>query len=131
MRIGLDRIEGWYDAREMDAVRASGAALESTEELTPAEANALIERERPFVLDVRRATEHAADGRVEGAHNIAHTRLATRLAEIPKDRTVLVHCRGGIRSARSCALLQRQGHRVVNLAGGMLAWQKSGQPTQM
>jgi hydroxyacylglutathione hydrolase len=131
VRIGLDRIEGWYDAREMDAVRASGAALESTEELTPAEANALIERERPFVLDVRRATEHAADGRVEGAHNIAHTRLATRLAEIPKDRTVLVHCRGGIRSARSCALLQRQGHRVVNLAGGMLAWQKSGQPTQM
>ncbi|MFM1881613.1 MAG: hypothetical protein RJA05_22, partial [Planctomycetota bacterium] len=130
VRIGLDRIEGWYDAREMDAVRASGATLESTEELSPADANALIERERPFVLDVRRATEHAADGRVSGAHNIAHTRLAARLAEIPKDRTVLVHCRGGIRSARSCALLQRQGHRVVNLAGGMLAWQKSGQPTQ-
>ncbi len=85
----------------------------------------MIERERPVVLDVRRATEFA-QGHIDGAMNITHTRLRSRLGEVPRDRPVLVNCRSGARSARACSLLQRHGYSCTNLAGGMLAWEADG-----
>ena len=57
----------------------------------------MLDTAKPFVLDVRRATEFK-EGHIEGATNIAHTRLLSRLAEVPKDRHILVHCRSGARS---------------------------------
>ncbi|MFM7260387.1 MAG: rhodanese-like domain-containing protein [bacterium] len=75
----------------------------------------------PFVLDVRRRVEFA-QGNIAGACNIAHTRLLGKLAEIPRDRPILVHCQLGGRSARAAALLAKHGHRVTNLAGGFAAW---------
>ncbi|MEO1278623.1 MAG: rhodanese-like domain-containing protein, partial [Planctomycetota bacterium] len=83
-----------------------------------------IDRGEVAVLDVRRATEFAA-GRLDGAQNIAHTRLASRLDELPADRTLLIHCQGGIRSARACGYLQRLGYGVINMEGGYEAWQRA------
>ena len=57
---------------------------------------------------------------------IAHTRLDSRLAEVPKDRHILVNCKSGGRSARACALLQKHGYEVTNLAGGFTAWDQAG-----
>jgi hydroxyacylglutathione hydrolase len=87
----------------------------------------LLDTTSPFVLDVRRKTEFA-EGHIAGATNIAHTRLLSRLAEVPKDRPILVNCRSGARSARACSLLQRHGYHVTNLAGGMLAWEMAKVP---
>jgi YfiH family protein len=50
--------------------------------------------------------------------------VLSRLAEVPKDRPILVHCRSGARSARACSLLAKHGHEVTNLAGGFLAWER-------
>jgi hydroxyacylglutathione hydrolase len=126
IRIGLDAIVGWIDAAKMADVAALGGAMESTDEIDVAAAKRLLSStttsERPFVLDARRKVEYA-EAHLEGAYNIAHTRLLGRLPEVPKDRPVLVHCRSGARSARACSLLQKYGYRVTNLAGGMLAWQ--------
>ncbi len=80
-----------------------------------------------FLLDVRRAAEFE-EGHIAGAHNIAHTRLLSRIEEVPRTKRVLVNCRSGGRSARACALLQRHGYEVTNLGGGMLAWDRSHQP---
>ncbi len=63
------------------------------------------------VLDVRRAAEVAA-GQVPGATNVAHTRLAARLDEIPEAETLYVHCQSGVRSAVASAYLARQGYPV-------------------
>ena len=63
------------------------------------------------VLDVRRATEFAA-GRVEGACNIAHTRLAGRLGELPRDKRLLVHCLSGARASAAVSYLAGQGFEV-------------------
>jgi hydroxyacylglutathione hydrolase len=93
------------------------------------EAQAMIERDEAFILDVRRASEFA-EGHMNGALNIAHTRLASRLEHIPKDRPVLVNCRSGGRSARACALLQRNGFEVANLDGGYEAWRQISEGTQ-
>jgi rhodanese-related sulfurtransferase len=81
-----------------------------------------------FVLDVRNSSEFAA-GHLEGAHSLPYTRLMPRLAEVPRDRSILVHCAKGGRSAAAVAMLQRLGFDATNVAGGFEAWMKAGLPT--
>ena len=48
-----------------------------------------------------------------------------------KDRPVIVYCEGGERSSKAVAALKRQGFaRVVNLTGGLRAWQQAGLPVE-
>lgn len=52
-------------------------------------------------------------------------REETVLAQIPQDKTLLVHCRSGKRSADSIKFLAEAGYdmdRMYNVAGGILAW---------
>ncbi|MHC5113952.1 MAG: rhodanese-like domain-containing protein [Planctomycetota bacterium] len=121
IRIGLDRIAGWFDAAELDQYTGAGGPLAQIAETGVDEAARLVDAGQVDVLDVRRATEFA-EGHLPAARTIAHTRLADRLDELPADRTMLVHCHSGIRSAASCSLLARRGFDVINLAGGMVAW---------
>lgn len=125
IRVGIDEFAGWFDASRMEEVCSAGGRLVPTPEVDAAGARAMIEGSRLMVLDVRRGSEFA-EGRIAGALNIAHTRLLSRLSELPRDRRVLVNCRSGGRSARACSLLQRHGFEVTNLAGGILAWEQSG-----
>ncbi len=75
----------------------------------------------PFVLDVRNPDEHAS-WRIPTAVNIPVGELGDRLAELPSDEELVVHCAAGARSARAAALLVDAGFRVAELAGGMGAW---------
>lgn len=127
IRIGLDRIVGWCDPAQLKAHRAAGGRMESTQERAVADAQGMVASKGAFVLDVRRGAEHAS-GHIAGSANIAHTRLLSRLAEVPRDRHILVHCRSGGRSARACSLLQKHGYECTNLAGGFLAWEQAGAP---
>lgn len=129
IRVGLDKFCGWYDASKLDQFVAAGGTLVPTVEITVSEARVLLDTTKPFVLDVRRKTEFA-EGHIAGATNIAHTRLLSRLAEVPKDCPILVNCRSGARSARACSLLQRHGYEVTNLSGGMLAWEAAKVPVE-
>lgn len=121
IRVGLDRIEGWFDANELNQFESAATPLVSTPCIAATEADALAESSHVHVLDVRRATEFA-DGHIPGATNVAHTRLAARLDELPRDKHLLVNCHSGVRSARSCAFLERMGYQVTNLDGGIVAW---------
>jgi hydroxyacylglutathione hydrolase len=127
IRVGLDRIVGWFDVSTMGALTAAGGTNATIDERTPEAARVMIDTVRPFVLDVRRKTEFE-EGHIDGATNIAHTRLLSRLAEVPRDRPVLVNCRSGARSARACSLLRRHGYDCTNVAGGFLGWQKAFEP---
>ncbi len=124
IRIGLDNIVGWFDASQMEEFTRAGGKLVPTPEVSPADAQRMIESNTAFLLDVRRATEFA-EGHIAGATNIAHTRLLARLGAVPKDKHILVNCRSGARSARACSLLQKHGYECTNLAGGFLAWEQS------
>ena len=75
----------------------------------------------PFLLDVREPSEYAV-GHVAGAVLIPLGQLAARLGEVPADREIAVICRSGARSQRGTELLQAQGRRALNVAGGMMAW---------
>ncbi|MBF4163715.1 rhodanese-like domain-containing protein [Nocardioides acrostichi] len=78
------------------------------------------------VLDVREPVEWAA-GHIEGALHIPLGVLPLRAQEVPPGR-VLVVCKVGGRSAQATQWLGQQGHDVVNLEGGMLAWDDAGRP---
>jgi hydroxyacylglutathione hydrolase len=125
VRIGLDRVVAWVDAREM----GENGSTSAVREMSVPEAAAMIRDQSRILLDVRRSTEFA-EGHIPGARNIAHTRLLSRLAEVPKDQPILVTCRSGARSAVACSLLARHGYDVTNLAGGFLAWEKADLPIE-
>lgn len=124
VRIGLDRIGGWYDAAKWSDYQAAGGPMTSSKEMPIAEFAPLVGSSGSFLLDVRRPEEFAA-GHVEGATRIVHTRVLDHLAELPRDQEIFVNCRSGARSARVTALLEKHGFRATNLGGGMLAWPKS------
>jgi hydroxyacylglutathione hydrolase len=124
VRIGYDR----FEAVVPPAALAAAPRLATAPEVSVQEADA--QRGEAFVLDVRGASEHAA-GCLEGSTNIAYTRLAPRLAELPRGRRILVHCALGGRSAAAASMLRRAGFDAVNVAGGFEAWRKAGLPTAL
>ena len=75
-----------------------------------------------FLLDVREP--HESDlCQIPGAVLIPMGQVPNRLAEIPTDMPVVVHCHHGGRSARVAQYLQSQGFNdVSNLAGGIDQW---------
>ena len=80
------------------------------------------------VLDVREPEEYA-QGHVPGATSLPQAELATRLAEVPRDRPLFVICRGGMRSLRSAQFLrQMEIMQVTNVHGGTEAWRMAGLP---
>jgi len=86
--------------------------------------------EAPFVLDVRTPEEYAS-GYVPGALNIPHDQLASRLAEVPKDRPVVLYCRSGRRAALAAEVLEANGYKdLEHLDGDMQAWTEHGRRTE-
>src|SRR5262249_45352775 len=104
---------------------AADGKLAKTEQIDIAELKRRIDSGATNILDVRR-TEEWRTGHLKNATNIAHTRLASGLADIPKDKPLAVHCESGSRSAYASAYLERQGHKVANVAGGIVAWERAG-----
>jgi len=81
-----------------------------------------------FVLDVRTPQEYA-EGHVPGAVNVPQDQLASRLAEVPKDKDVVIYCRSGRRSALAADVLAANGYsRLAHLEGDMNAWVAKGRP---
>jgi rhodanese-related sulfurtransferase len=81
-----------------------------------------------FLLDVR-TPEEFAEGHVPGAVNISHDQLAARLAEVPKDKDVVLYCRSGRRAGMAADVLRANGYTSLShLEGDMQAWVANGRP---
>jgi rhodanese-related sulfurtransferase len=77
------------------------------------------------LIDVREPHE-VAEGTLPGAVNIPLGDLEDRVGELDRDRRVVLLCRSGGRSTQAAEYLVGNGFTdVVNLAGGMLAYQES------
>jgi hydroxyacylglutathione hydrolase len=60
----------------------------------------------------------------------ARAELPERADEVPRDTTVAVICGSGYRSSVAASLLKHRGYlNVVNVLGGMSAWQNAGLET--
>ena len=81
---------------------------------------------RPLLLDVRERNEFSAV-RAPGAVLLPTSTFTARIAELPLNRPLLVICHSGGRSAAVTGFLTRTGRAdVVNVAGGMDAWERAG-----
>jgi molybdopterin/thiamine biosynthesis adenylyltransferase/rhodanese-related sulfurtransferase len=75
-----------------------------------------------LLIDVREPQEFAVT-RIEGSRLIPLQTLSDHLAELPRDREILVHCKSGGRSAMAVQRLLDHGFtRVKNVTGGIDAW---------
>ncbi|OLD11032.1 MAG: hypothetical protein AUJ06_01145 [Chloroflexi bacterium 13_1_40CM_3_70_6] len=77
------------------------------------------------LLDVREQDEWDA-GHIEGAQHIPLGQLGQRLADVPRDRSVVAVCRSGSRSDRAAKGLRASGYQAENLDGGVTAWSRAG-----
>jgi rhodanese-related sulfurtransferase len=100
--------------------------------VTPAQATHLINREDALVVDVRDPGEYGA-GHILGAKNVPLARIDEGPAELAKrkDKPLVVYDERGERASKAVAALKKQGFsRVVNLSGGLGAWQQAGLPVE-
>jgi len=84
---------------------------------------AALKETETYFLDVRTGEEFLL-GAIPGAVNIPLDELRARLAEVPKDRFVMVYCGVGLRGYLAERILRQNGWTAVaNLSGGYKTWE--------
>ncbi|MBY0542659.1 MAG: MBL fold metallo-hydrolase [Sphingobacteriaceae bacterium] len=117
MRIGLDNIYGYISNVENLDIELQKADVIAIDEFKN-----YISKENVQIVDVRGATEFEA-GHIQGAVNIFVGTLQDHLAQISKEKQIVIHCQSGDRSAIANSILARNGYsNVKNYAGGMKEW---------
>jgi rhodanese-related sulfurtransferase len=114
-----------------DMLAAANAAVPR---IGVAEAQALIDKGDVMVVDVRDGTEVAASGKVPGALNVSRGLLEFKAdPESPyfdkafsKDKTVVLYCASGGRSALAGKVLQDFGYKDVRNLGAFKDWVEGG-----
>ena len=82
----------------------------------------LYQNEQLSLVDVREVEEFETL-HLEGAQNLPLSQLADTYDQLDKDLLYYVICKSGMRSARACQFLAEQGYDVINVQGGMTAFE--------
>lgn len=108
---------------------ATEAAREST--ITPRELRKLLDSGKKLALiDVREPVEWDIN-HIEGAELIPKSAIESGagLGQLPHDRTPVLYCKTGVRSAEALAMVKKAGFAdAVHLQGGITAWAKQVEP---
>ena len=110
----------------------------SVQKLSAAEAGEKIRSGDVLVLDVRDAAEVQQSGKIKGALNVSRGLLEFRAdpdspyynPALQKDKTILLHCASGGRSALAAKTLQDMGYTSVFNIGGFKELTESGIETE-
>jgi phage shock protein E len=106
----------------MYLVAAALAAFLVFQRLRSRKAPAALVREKiaagAKIIDVRSPGEFSASSYPK-AKNIPLDALPSRLAELPKDKPIVLYCASGARSAQAVRLLKGAGYTDVLSAGGL------------
>ena len=114
-----------------DMLAAANAAVPK---ITPDEARALLTQGKALVVDVRDAPEVEKTGKIAGAVHVSRGMLEFRAdpaspyhdKTFSKDRTVIVYCASGGRSALAGKTLKDLGYTDVRNLGAFKDWAESG-----
>jgi rhodanese-related sulfurtransferase len=110
------------------------AANAAVPKITPAQARDMISKGNTLVVDVRDAPEVERSGKIAGAVNVSRGMLEFRAdPESPyhdknfsRDKTLILYCASGGRSALSGKVLKDMGYTEVYNVGGFKDWAESG-----
>lgn len=126
--IGFDQVQGIAPLLVIN--EATVGRLQTYEDVTPADAKVLIDSGQAVLVDVRHDAEWA-EGHIEGAQHVMLGKLIERLEQVPREKSVVVQCQSGARSAIAASLLQKHGiETVLNLTGGFARWSQEGLPVK-
>jgi adenylyltransferase/sulfurtransferase len=120
------------DYEEFCGLRAQpqAAGAEGLEEITATELKRRIDDGRDTqIIDVREPFEFEI-ARMPGTKLIPLGEVTARMSEIDPSRETVVHCKGGVRSAKAIAALKQAGFQgqLTNLKGGITAWSDEVDP---
>ena len=110
------------------------AANAAVPKITPAEAREMIAKGGTLIVDVRDAGEVAASGKAAGAVNVSRGMLEFRAdpdspyhdKNFSRDKSVIVYCASGGRSALAGKTLKELGYDKVFNVGGFKDWVEAG-----
>lgn len=104
--------------------KSTGADVE------PEEFEKLTKEGDVVILDVRSGFEFGGD-KISGAQNVSYTSGGFKnfAEKLDKNKTYLVYCASGSRSAGAVNTLKQMGfEKVYNLKGGIEHWKSAGKP---
>jgi hydroxyacylglutathione hydrolase len=127
-RIGFDHVRGYMNGG-MEALAERPDLVWPTERLSaPIVAEELAGADPPLLLDIRNPREWMTK-HIDGSVNVPLNHLQERIAEIPLDRRIAVHCAGGYRSSIAAGILHQYGiTHLIEMAGGLAAWEAAQLP---
>ncbi len=116
------------DAKDEKKPSAKRKEAKGFKNVDVAEFEKLRADKKNVVLDVRTQKEFEA-GHIPGAVNIDVNapNFPERVTKLEKNKTYLVHCGAGVRSARACDKMSQLAFpQLYNLEGGFKAWETAG-----
>ncbi len=110
------------------------AANAAVQKITPAQAREMIGKGNTLVVDVRDAPEVEKSGKVAGALHVSRGMLEFRAdpdspyhdKNFAKDKTVILYCASGGRSALAAKVLKDMGYSQVYNVGAFKDWAEHG-----
>ena len=128
--IALDNVVGYWTPDVLDAWQDAGKALQTITPITTDDVARAQASGDATILDVRNIAEYQ-EGHLAGALHVPLGYIPRRIAEIPEDKPIIVHCLSGVRSAIAAGLLQSLGRDDVhNYPGSYQEWVSSGHPVE-
>jgi len=125
-KIGLSPNRGYFGHQVLTDWASTRGKLEEVRQLDAARLRSAAGDKNVQVVDVRGPDEWRR-GHIPGAIHIPLAALPDRIAELNAAAPIVLHCKGGSRSAIASSFLQARGiTNVSNLAGGYESWVKSG-----
>ena len=87
--------------------------------------------EGALLVDIREQNEWD-ESRIPGSELKPMSAINDWWQDLPTDRTVILYCRSGQRSARAVNALVTQGEldNVLDMRGGIIAWHEAGLPLE-
>ena len=110
------------------------AANAAVPKITPAQAKEMIAKGNTLVVDVRDAPEVEKSGKIKGAVHVSRGMLEFRAdpdspyhdKNFAKDKTVILYCASGGRSALAAKALKDLGYDQVYNVGAFKDWAEAG-----
>ncbi|WP_225983538.1 rhodanese-like domain-containing protein [Deinococcus wulumuqiensis] len=118
--VGLDNVSGYVTSTD-------GLDTAQAQPLPPPSCRSMTGRwcwtcaRRPIKYD---------EGHIPGAKQLHAGRLPWKLAELPRDQEIVVHCQGGARSAAAASFLRSQGFNVTEIAGATKPGRRRSLPSR-
>jgi hydroxyacylglutathione hydrolase len=127
-RVGIEDARGFLEGG-IAGWKKAGMPVATLQEVSVEQLSAWMHSGETKLVDVRREGEWKAV-HIDGAVWSPLDTLSRNLPALDRDCRVAVQCKSGYRSAIACSVLQKSGFRnVVNVLGGMDAWQAAKLPT--